>query len=242
VIVGQGDGWLRSFEAATGRLIWQCDLNSKSAKYELGGKGDRNYVVATPVLYEGRVYIPSGNEVEHMDGPGCLYCIDPTKTGDVSRELADGPDKGKPNPNSAVVWHTLGPFPDGVPDAGNKKDFLKYRGGYLFGRAIAPCTVHDGLVYAADLAGYVHCFDARTGKPYWIHDLKTNVLGQPLWADGKVYVPTADGEVVVFAHGKQKTVLARSETDQQIWPGPVFANKTLYVAGEKTLFAFRAPR
>ena len=241
VIVGQGDGWLRSFEAATGKLIWKCDLNPKASKYDLGGRGDRNYVVATPVLYDGRVYIPTGQEVEHMDGPGCLYCIDPTRSGDVSRELPDGPGKGKPNPHSAVVWHTLGPFPDGVPDHGGKKNLLQQRDGYLFGRAIASCTAHDGLVYAADLAGYFFCFDARTGKPYWIQDLKTNVLGQPLWADGKVYVATDSGEVVVFAHGKQKKVLARTEADQEIWPGPVFANKTLYVTGQRTLYAFRAP-
>ena len=31
VVVGQGDGWLRSFDAATGKLIWKCDLNEKDA-------------------------------------------------------------------------------------------------------------------------------------------------------------------------------------------------------------------
>lgn len=31
VIVGQGDGWLRAFDAATGKLIWKCDLNPKSS-------------------------------------------------------------------------------------------------------------------------------------------------------------------------------------------------------------------
>src|SRR6185503_11112475 len=89
-IVGQGDGWLRGFDAATGKLLWKCDLNPKAAKYDFA-RGDRNYVVATPVLCDGRVYIPVGQEVEHGDGPGCLYCIDPTKTGDVSPELPDGP-------------------------------------------------------------------------------------------------------------------------------------------------------
>ena len=48
VIVGQGDGWLRASTPATGKLLWKCDLNPKDAVWELGGTGDRNYVVATP--------------------------------------------------------------------------------------------------------------------------------------------------------------------------------------------------
>jgi outer membrane protein assembly factor BamB len=32
VAVGQGDCWLRSFAAETGKLSWQCDLNPKAAK------------------------------------------------------------------------------------------------------------------------------------------------------------------------------------------------------------------
>jgi outer membrane protein assembly factor BamB len=240
VIVGQGDGWLRSFEAATGNLIWKCDLNPKAAKpYELGGRSVRNYVVATPVLWENRVYIAPGQQNEHGDGPGCLYCIDPSKTGDVSRELDDGPQKGKPNPNSAVAWHTLGPFPDGVPNHNHKKKILDLRDGYLFGRTISSCTVHDGLVYAGDLAGFFFCFDAKTGKPYWIHDLRAYVYDQPLWVDGKVLVANEDGEVFVFAHGKEKKLLAKLESEQPIRPGLVLANGTLYVTSEHTLYAFR---
>ena len=242
VIVGQGDGWLRSFEAATGKLIWKCDLNPKAAKYELGGQGDRNSVVATPVLWENRVFIAGGHDIEHFDGPGCLYCIDPTKTGDVSRELDNGPGKGKANPNSAVVWHTLGPFPSGVPNHNSKKNILDQRDGYLFGRTIAACTVHDGLVYAADIGGYFFCFDAKTGKPLWIHDLKSSVWAQPLWVDGKVLVATEDGDVWIFAHGREKKQLAKLETEQTIRPGLVFANRTLYITGERTLFAIRSPK
>src|SRR5262249_8832829 len=34
VVMGQGDGWLRSFDAMTGKLVWKCDLNTKDSKYE----------------------------------------------------------------------------------------------------------------------------------------------------------------------------------------------------------------
>src|SRR5688500_1059089 len=81
VIVGQGDGWLRAFEAETGRLIWRCDLNPKAAgKYQLGGRSRRNYVMATPVFHDGRVYLGTGQDPEHFNGEADLWCIDPTGT------------------------------------------------------------------------------------------------------------------------------------------------------------------
>src|SRR5262249_37596401 len=139
VIVGQGDGWLRAFDATTGDLVWKCDLNPKDAVWDLGGLGDRNYVVATPVFYDGRVYAATGVQVESASGVvGALYCVDPTKAGDVSRELEAGPKKGKPNPNSAVVWYTPREVPADAPriEVGTKKkrDLLRDTRDYYFGR------------------------------------------------------------------------------------------------------------
>jgi outer membrane protein assembly factor BamB len=245
-IVGQGDGWLRSFDANTGKLIWKCDLNPKDSVYELGGQGTRSYVVATPILYDNRVYIATGQDPEHYTGVAALYCIDPTKEGDVSRELEIAPKKGKPNPNSAVLWYTPPAVPDDAPrilvGVMKKRDLLRECRDFYYGRTIASCTARDGLVYAAELAGLVFCFDARTGTAYWVEDLKDSVWGQPLWVDGKVYVGTEGGDVFVFAHGKEKKQLAKIETNSRVRPGFVFANGTLYVTAEATLYAIRNPK
>ncbi len=254
VIVGQGDGWLRSFNPMTGALLWKCELNEKTAPpYELGGTGVRNYIVASPVLYDNRIYIASGQQLEAANGIGALYCIDPTKDGDVSRELDDGPMKGKPNPNSGVVWYTPEKVPDDAPRVlvtRKKKDgttvtldrLRDYRDFY-YGRTVANVTVHDGLVYAAELGGYFYCFDAKTGRLYWYEDTKDILLGQPLWVDGKVIVGTYGGcYLFVFAHGKELKRLAKIECEHSIRPGPIFANGTLYITTEQTLYAIRTPK
>ncbi len=245
VIVGQGDGWLRSFDPPTGKPLWKFDLNPKDAEYEIAGGGTRNYVMATPMLYDGRVYLPTGQDPEHAGGVAHLYCIDPTKAGDVSRELDAGPKKGKPNPNSAVVWYTPSQVPADAPriEVGKKKrDLLRDRRDFYFGRTIAGTTAHDGLLYTAELDGYVYCFDAKTGKLHWVEDTKSLVRGQPLWADGKLFVGTDDGNVFIFAHGKEKKLLAKVESDELLYPGLVFANGTLYVTGQSRLYAVRSPK
>jgi outer membrane protein assembly factor BamB len=230
VVVGQGDGWLRSFDAATGKLIWKCDLNPKGAKYSLGGRDRKNYAMATPVLYDGHVYIAPGQNPEFGSGENELFCVDPTGAGDVSVELDDGRVKGKPNPNSRVVWRYGGPA--------TEEDMRRYR----FSRTLANCTIHDGLVYACDLEGYAYCLDAKSGRLYWWHDLKTEVWAAPLWADGKLYLVTYDGDVLIFAHGREKKLLKTVEMGEPIRVTPIYANGTLYVMTDSTLYAIRGQK
>jgi outer membrane protein assembly factor BamB len=228
VVVGQGDGWLRAFDAPTGTLIWKCDLNPKGARYELVRRSRRNYVMATPVYCDGRIYIAPGQGPDHGSGEGEVFCIDPGGVGDVSAELDDGPEKGKPNPNARVVWTYGGPAPRGSDRE------------HLFGRTLANCTVHGGLVYACDLEGFLFCLDAKTGRVYWRHDTRASVWCAPLWVDGKVYVATDDGDVHIVAHGKEKNLLATVEMGGPVLTTPVFANGTLYVMTEGTLYAIQA--
>jgi len=79
-----GDGWLYALDPETGDLIWNFDLNPKDSVWELGGRGTRNNIIATPVFHEGRVYLGVGQDPEHGIGPGHFYCIDANGTGDVT--------------------------------------------------------------------------------------------------------------------------------------------------------------
>ena len=142
-----------------------------------------------------------------------------TKTGDVSPELVTDakadPPKTKANPNSAVVWHFGGSV--------KPEDREKVKRDYYFGRTMSTAAVHDGLLYVADLPGYFYCLDAKTGKKYWDHDLKSPVWGSPYWVDGKVYIATEEGDVWIFAHGKEKKAPKKVEMDSRCgarrsWP------------------------
>jgi len=229
VIFPGGEGKIYSFDPDTGKMIWTFDCNPKDARYELAGTGTRSDFIATPVIHDNKVYIGVGQDPEHEFGVGHLWCIDMTKKGDVSPEFVTDydvyPPKTKPNPNSAMVWHFGGPAPKGTGR------------NYFFGRTMSTCAVHDGLCYAAELAGYLHCLDARTGKLYWSHDTKAQVWSSPFWADGKVYLGADDGTIWVFAHGKNKKVLAQNDMGTAVRATPVVANGVLYVMTENKLYA-----
>ena len=65
VIFPGGDGWIRAFNPPDGALIWKFDCNPKNSDYTLGPEGTRSDFVATPVIYENKLYIGVGQDPEH---------------------------------------------------------------------------------------------------------------------------------------------------------------------------------
>jgi outer membrane protein assembly factor BamB len=107
-------------------------------------------------------------------------------------------------------------------------------------RSISTAAVLDGLVYIADFSGYLHCLDAKTGTPYWTHDVLAAVWGSPIVIDGKVYLGDEDGDVVVLQHGKEKKVLAEMNMGSAVYATPVPANGALFLNNRTELFAIAA--
>ena len=104
---------------------------------------------------------------------------------------------------------------------------------------VSTPSVHNGLVFVADCGRNVHCVDAVTGKPYWMHHTDGEIWCSTLIADGKVYVGTRRGGFWVFAAGKEKKVLSNTKFGDPIHGSPVAANGVLYVTTMSRLYAFQ---
>lgn len=258
VVFAAGDGWIYSFDPAGdgkggAKLLWKFDGNPKESIYLLGGRATRNHFISTPVYYDGHLYIGIGEDPEHGEGEGHLYCIDPNKRGDVSLELALGSDgkekahsrlqvvdkskgeKAVPNPNSAAIWHY-----DGY-DA-NKNGKVEFE--EKMHRTIGTVSVKDDLVFVTDFSGLVHCVDAKksdNGKPtvYWTHDMFAASWGSPLIVDGKVYVGDEDGDIAIFKLSREKELIAETSSGSSVYTSPVVANDILYISNKSTLLAIK---
>ncbi len=220
-----GDGWLYALEAETGELIWKFDLNPKGSVWEMGGRGTRNSVIATPVFYEDSVVLGVGQDPEHGEGLGHIYRIDATKTGDVSPEI----EEGEPNPNSALIWHLGGIDTDGTQTG--------EEGAEAFRRTLSTVAIYEGLVYAPDLSGRVHCIDFATGRRYWEADILAAVWGSPMAADGRVFLGDEDGILWIFRAGKSLEGASSLEFQASIYSTPTLANGTLFLSDRTQLYA-----
>jgi outer membrane protein assembly factor BamB len=225
IIFPGGDAVIYSFEPATGKLIWKCDCNPARTR-----QGPNNYFVATPVVVGARLFVGLGAapDVGTPSKFSHFVCLDVTKQGDVSPKSYDA--KAAVNKNSALVW-AFGGMIDPPPAKGRRA---------AFGCTISTAAIHDGLIYIPELSGYLHCLDASTGERYWDHDFKAAVWGAAYYVDGKVLVGTEAGDIVVFAAGKNRKVLATVSMDETVHMTPIVANGVLYVTTKSKLFAIAA--
>ena len=103
-------------------------------------------------------------------------------------------------------------------------------------RSLCNVSIADGLLYIGDVAGRLHCLDAATGNPYWVHETKSEEWGPQLVADGKIWMPTHK-MLWVLAAGKEKKVLSQINLGAPMYVSPVAANGTLYIASKNYLWA-----
>jgi outer membrane protein assembly factor BamB/HEAT repeat protein len=91
VLFGGGDGWLRAYDAASGHEIWRFDGNPKDARWlPRPGVLSRNFIIASPVFADGRVFVAMGQSPGHGNAPSLVHAISPNGQGDVT--------------NSGLLW------------------------------------------------------------------------------------------------------------------------------------------
>ncbi len=228
VLFGGGDGWLYSFEPKTGQELWRFNCQPSKEKGE-PRKPYRNYILAAPVVHDGTAFIGVGTYPGGGAGAGAghFWCLNLTGKGDVSSKGDDFNPQSPANKGSALVWH-FGGYIDPRPPRGRRQ---------YMGRSCSTCAVHDGLVYTSDEEGFLYCLDAKDGKKLWEHEMPGGVWGSPLWVDGKIYLGTENGNLVIFAHGRAKKILAQIEVGEMVATPPAAANGVLFLATASKLYA-----
>jgi outer membrane protein assembly factor BamB len=197
VVFAGGNGWLYSFEPKTGKLLWTFDCNPKDAVWKIGGAGTRNYIIATPVIWDDKVYIGVGQDPEHGEANGHLYAVDATLEGDIT---------GK-----GMVWHRGGEdFHRTLSTVAIDKDGILYASdlsGHLYALDAKTGQLHwkhdvfaaiwgspfvaDGKVYLGDEDGDVVVLKAGKTKQV-LHEVNmgSSVYTTPVAKDGVLYVST----------------------------------------------------
>ena len=140
VLYGGGDGWLRSYDAASGHEVWRFDGNPKDARLlPRPGVLSRSSIIASPVFAGGRVFVAMGQSPGHGNGPSFIHAISPNGRGDVTA--------------SRLLWtsHEVGRVV-GTPIA---KDGLLYVGDL------------GGTIHCLDAATGAHVWKHETNDAIW---------------------------------------------------------------------------
>ena len=104
----------------------------------------------------------------------------------------------------------------------------------------ASPVLHDNKLHIITDNGLISTFNATTGEPYYAQvrlPQTYSFKASPVGANGKLYLATEDGNVVVVKMGDKFEVIATNTlTDQVFIATPVIAGGEIFLRGQNTLF------
>lgn len=201
VIHGQGDGWIRGYEATTGKKLWEFDSNPKDSVWPK----TRNELISTPVVWEGKVYVANGQDPEHGEGVGHLYCIDPTKRGDITKTgLVWQYDKIRRSISTAAVVDGLVYYADfsGFLHCLDAKTGQAYWVHDMFAAVWGSPLVADGKVYLGDEDGDIAILQAgKTKKVIAEINMGSSIYSTPVPANGAMFLMNRNQLISISGSG-----------------------------------------
>jgi len=120
-----------------------------------------------------------------------------------------------------------------------KGDVTKSKVAWKLDRGVpltpSPLLVGNELYLVTD-NGIATCIDAKTGKENWRARLGGNHSASPIYADGRIYFLSEEGESVVIAPGKELKHLATNQLDGRTLASMAVAGGSIFVRSETHLY------
>jgi outer membrane protein assembly factor BamB len=139
-----------------------------------------------------------------------IFAIRPGGQGDITP--AAGADS-----SSHVAWRKTG------------------RGSYM-----PTPLIYNDVVYVLANQGLLDAYDLETGRELYRQRLEHRGSGfsaSPVAADKRIYLSSEDGDIFVVQSGAEFKLLAKNPMGEPLMATPAIAGNTMYVRGERQLFA-----
>jgi len=240
-----GSGWIDAYDPKTGKTLWA-----------IGDVGIGP--VASPVVVGDTIFLATPNHAEQGWPPfePIAEEFDKDKDGKLTRDEV----------SQAWLIQHFGWLDRDMDDVITKKDWdelareskTDHWGAYAIrlnkdGGApdrvwnyrknvseIATPLIHDGVFYMVE-KGILTSLDAKTGeliKRDRIGEGAAKIYASPVTADGKVYIGTLDGSMVVVSDKGEWETLSSVDLGDEIWATPAIADGKLYVRTRGKLYSF----
>ncbi len=127
----------------------------------------------------------------------------------------------------------------GKGDITDNPDFVKWTNQRGNAYSASP-VLHDGILYFVTDRGLANAFDAVTGEKHYHQQRLPETYtfkASPVAANGKLYLASEEGDVIVLKMGTEYEVLAvNSMGDEMFVSSPVVVDGKLYLRSQDELF------
>ncbi len=233
---------LMAFNKKTGEMVWETPREGYRACYSAPFVQERNghaEVIVTSTMSIAGYDPASGKELWTWDWAWETHGFKmPLRTVASSVVVGDtlfatSGDGGGDRRMVALKLSKNGGAPQYSWGDGNK----------LFPYVSTPLA-RDGYVYFVNEKGNAGCYEAATGKQIWYERLTrpNKFLASPVLVDGRIYAPTDDGEVFVFAAEPTFKLLAQNTLGDRFVASPAVADGRMYLRGDNRLYCIGAAK
>ena len=252
-LVVPGSIWLRSYDPTDGHELWSYAGTSRVANTTPVAEGDWLVYASWNIGGDAssRITMPPSEEF--------FAANDVDKDRRLSKEeIPSGPvrerfsqmDINRDNYVSPEEWEMMREMFDKASNgvlamrAGARGNLSETNLAWRSTRSlpyVSSPLVHHGRVFTMKNGGLASCYDLKTGKVFY-QDERVGVVGDyyssAIVADGKIFIGSQSGTLVVLREGEALEVLARNELGQSMMSTPAAVGRSLYVRAGDTLFAF----
>ncbi|HYO83954.1 MAG TPA: PQQ-binding-like beta-propeller repeat protein [Bryobacteraceae bacterium] len=228
----EGEDFLQALDAGTGKPRWRVprqEVSNWAPPLVVEHQGTRQVIVSAP--NKVRSYdVRNGELIWECSGLGLNTIPAPVTANGIVYVMS-----GFRNPNLLAI------------KLGRKGD-LTGTDAVLWttnrGTSYTPSPVlHEGKLYMLTDSGMLSCLDAATGKPFYERvrlPKPYNFKASPVAVNGRLYLSSEDGDVIVVGMGEKFEVLKTNTlADQSFIATPAVVNGDMYLRSTSQLFCIR---
>ena len=237
----QADSFLLALDAATGRTVWKTDRDELPSwgtpTVITTSTGDELVTNASNFI---RGYDPrTGKELWRLGGSSKITAPTPFATGDLI-VVASG--RGPERPIFAIRARSRGDIT--LPKDQTSSQAIAWsktgRGSYM-----PTPLAYDGVLYVLANNGVFDAYDLQTGQEIYrqrLDPIGSGFSASPVLADGRIYLSSEDGEIIVVAAGREFKRLAVNSMGDLLMATPAISDGVMYVRSASSLFAVGNPK
>jgi outer membrane protein assembly factor BamB len=232
----QQGSFLIAVDIKTGRTVWNTPRD------ELPSWG-------TPTIYPGkkrvelitnasnfiRGYDPeTGNELWRLGGSSKITAPTPVFDGDLI-VIASGR-----RPEAPIFVVRAGASGDITLKDGHTTNQHVLWSRQRAGSYMPTPVVYRGYVYVLRNQGILACYDLTSGEEKYVERIPHQGSGfsaSPVASDGKLYLPSEDGDIFVVRAGPKFELVGANHMGQPLMATPAISEGVMFIRGQYDLFA-----